>query len=98
MLLFRDKTKFSTTSFTLFVVNADDHGEGGPERDDADDGAGPGPLTLLDLHPAVDIVPAEVELDDVDVGDADRRLRHPFLVVVVPLAPQPLCLVPHLLD
>ena len=40
----------------------------------------------------------EVELDDVDVGDADRRLRHSLLVVVVPLAAQPLCLVPHLLD
>ena len=38
----------------------------------------------------------EVELDDVDVGDADRRLRHSLLVVVVPLAPQPLRLVPHL--
>ena len=82
--------------FTLLVVDADDHGECGAEGDDADDGAGPGPLALLDLHPAVDVVAAEVELDDVDVGDADGRLRHALLVVVVPLAPQTLRLVPHL--
>ena len=84
--------------FTLLVVDADDPGEGGSEGDDADDGAGPGPLALLDLHPAVDVVAAEVELDDVDVGDADGRLRHALLVVVVPLAPQTLRLVPHLKD
>ena len=38
----------------------------------------------------------EVEFDDVNVGDADGGLGDALLVVVVPLAPQPLRLVPHL--
>ena len=42
--------------FTLLVVYAHHHGEGGAQWDDAGDGAGPGTLALLDLHPTVDVV------------------------------------------
>ena len=39
---------------------------------------------------------SEVELDHLEVGDSDGRLGDPLLVVVVPLAAEPLGLVPHL--
>ena len=41
---------------TELVVDADDHGEGGAEGDDARHGVGPGSLAVLYLHPAVNIV------------------------------------------
>ena len=39
---------------------------------------------------------SEVELDNLEVWDPDGRLGDPLLVVVVPLAPEPLGLVPDL--
>ena len=41
---------------TELVVDADDHGEGGAEGDDARHGVCPGSLAVLYLHPAVNIV------------------------------------------
>jgi hypothetical protein len=81
---------------TFVVADGDDEGERGAEGHDAGDGRRPGSLAVLDLHPAVDVVAAEVELDDVEVGDHHRRLGGRFLVVVEPLAAQPLRLVPNL--
>lgn len=43
-------------SLTLLVVDADHHGEGGAEGDDARHGVCPGSLAVLYLHPAVNIV------------------------------------------
>ena len=47
---------FDSGLFTLLVVDADDHGKGGSEGDDARDGAGPRALALLDFHPTVHVV------------------------------------------
>ena len=47
----------SFLSLTLLVVDADHHGEGGAEGDDSTDRVCPRPLPMLDLHPAVHIVP-----------------------------------------
>ena len=41
---------------------------------------------------------SEIELDNLNVRDSDGRFGDPLLVVVVPLAPEPLCLVPHLYE
>lgn len=46
----------SKYKLTVLVVDANDHGERGPQGDYPCDGAGPGALALLDLHPAVDVV------------------------------------------
>lgn len=81
---------------TFVVADGDDEGERGAEGHDAGDGRRPGTLSMLDLHPAVDVVTPEVELDDVEVGDHHRRLGRGLLVVVEPLAAQPLGFVPHL--
>ena len=48
------------------------------------------------IYPSVLILTSEVELDHLEVGDSDGRLGDPLLVVVVPLAAQPLGLVPDL--
>lgn len=45
---------------------------------------------------SLDIFTSEVELDHLEVRDPDGGLGDPLLVVVVPLAPQPLGLVPDL--
>ena len=46
----------SRASLTFFIIDANDHGEGCAQGDDAIDRTGPGALALLDLHPAVDVV------------------------------------------
>ena len=51
----------------------------------------------LDIECRVkDVDTSEVELDHLEVRDPDGRLGDPLLVVVVPLAPEPLGLVPDL--
>ena len=44
-------------SLTLLIVDADHHGEGGAERDDPADWVRPRSFPVLNLHPAVHIVP-----------------------------------------
>ena len=51
---------------------------------------------MLDLHPAVDVVPTEVQLNDVQVSDDHRGLRGGLFVVVEPLAAKAFRLVPDL--
>ena len=51
----------TSPGLTLLVVDADDHGERGAEGYDPTDRVGPGPLAVLDLHPAVHIVPCNKE-------------------------------------
>lgn len=51
---------------------------------------------MLDLHPAIDVIATEVQLNDVQVRDDHRRFRGSLLVVVEPLAAQSFRLVPHL--
>ena len=51
-----DVTPGFRASLTFFVIDTDDHGEGGAEWYDAIDRTGPGSLALLNLHPAVNVV------------------------------------------
>jgi len=78
------------------VVDGDDKGEGGAKGHDARDRGRPRTLSVLNLHPAVNVVSSEVKLDDVEVGDHHGRLGGCLLVVVEPLAAQSFGLIPHL--
>ena len=49
------------TFLTLLVVDADHHGEGGAKRNDPTDRVCPRSFPMLDLHPAVHVVPCNYD-------------------------------------
>lgn len=83
-------------SLTSKVIDRHDQSQSRSERNNATDRWCPGAFAMLDLHPAVDVVPAEVQLDHIQVSNDHWGLRGSFLIVVEPLAAQSLCLIPHL--